>query len=128
MAQIIFTAEESEQVFLDAMCNVLGTNYWEGYAIRVITDGEQYKQAERDLSNPAWEDILMQILKNDGHLEVRDDDGYGEVIATIKLKDVHEKVSRAPQWALLEVLEENDDANTADVILQTVFFGEVIYG
>lgn len=128
MADIILTNEQSEEIFGNAMCNAIGTNYWEGYSIRVITDGEQYKKAQQDLVNPAWEDILIQILKNGGHLEVRDDDGYGEILASIKLEDVHEKVSKAPQWALLQVLEETDDVITADVILQTVFFGEIVYG
>jgi hypothetical protein len=128
MADITLTPQESEEIFLNAMCNALGTNYWEGYGIRVITDGEQYKKAEQDLSSPAWEDILMQILRNGGQLEVRDDEGYGEIIAKITIDDVHQKVSQAPQWALLQIADESDDAETADVILQTVFFGEVIYG
>jgi hypothetical protein len=126
--EIKLTPQESEETFFNAMCNALGTNYWEGYGIRVITDGEQYAKAKQDLSSPAWEDVLMQILRNGGQLEVKDDEGYGEIIASIKLEDVHEKVGKAPLWALLEVLGENDDANTADVILQTVFFGEVVYG
>ena len=40
----------------------------------------------------------------------------------------HDKVQNAPAERILEMANENDDADTADVILQSVFFGEVIYG
>jgi hypothetical protein len=64
------------------------------------------------------------ILSYLGNLEITDN----IVDVIIKLKDIHEKVQNAPFDRILEMKNENDDADTADVILQSVFFGEVIYG
>ena len=44
------------------------------------------------------------------------------------MEQVHERVKLAPPHTLMEMHEEDDDANTADAILQTVFFGEIIFG
>ena len=74
----------------------------------------------------SYEDIIMQLLK-DGH-EINLYDMEGEEDHIITLKDVHDKVQNAPADKLLEMANENDDADTADVILQSVFFGEIIFG
>jgi hypothetical protein len=41
---------------------------------------------------------------------------------------LHNKVQETPIEHLMDAINENDDAYTADVILQTVFYGEVIFG
>jgi hypothetical protein len=41
---------------------------------------------------------------------------------------VHERVSKTPVKHLLNAVNEDGDAVTADVILQTVFFEEVVFG
>jgi hypothetical protein len=46
----------------------------------------------------------------------------------ITLTEVHERVSKTPLDHLLDMIKEDDDACTADVILQTVFFNDVVYG
>lgn len=47
---------------------------------------------------------------------------------TITLSDVHERVAKTQINHLTDMIEGNDDAVTADVIIQTVFFTEIIYG
>jgi hypothetical protein len=46
----------------------------------------------------------------------------------ITLKDVHTKVAKTPLRHLMDAINENDDGDTADCIIQTVFYGEVIFG
>ena len=46
----------------------------------------------------------------------------------ITINDVHAKVQTTDSRHLLDMINEQDDAITADVILQTVIYGEVIFG
>lgn len=126
---IKLTPEESEEYFFNALCNGLG--YMEsGYGLDLRYDIPQFQEASKKLKeirlSPCYEDVLMQLLK-DGH-EINLYDTEGEEDHIIKLKDVHDKVQNAPAERILEMANENDDADTADVILQSVFFGEVIFG
>ena len=72
-------------------------------------------------------EILMRILKDGGELQIVDEEGdaYNGVIT---LADVHERVQHSPQERLIEMENEEDDAITADCILQTVLFEDVIFG
>jgi hypothetical protein len=126
---IKLTPEESEEYFYNALCN--GLSYIEsGYGLELKFSSYEAQNAAKKLKenglNACYEDIVMQLLK-DGH-EINLYDHDAEENNIIKLKDVHDKVQNAPAQRILEMAHENDDADTADVILQSVFFGEVIYG
>lgn len=127
--KITLTPEESEEYFYNALCNGLG--YIEsGYGLELKYSSYEAQNALKKLkdngSNTCYEDIIMQLLR-DGH-SINLYDVEGEEDHIIKLKDIHDKVPNAPAIRLIEMSEENDDADTADVILQTVFFGDVIFG
>ena len=47
---------------------------------------------------------------------------------SITINDVYERVGNSPQWALTNFSNGIIDITAADVIIQTVFFGEVLYG
>lgn len=125
--KITLTPEESEEYFYNALCNGLGY-IQSGYGLDLRYDISEFKDASKKLeqSSKCYEDIIMQLLR-DGH-EINLYDMEGEEDHVIKLKDIHDKVQNAPAERLIEMSEENDDADTADVILQSVFFGEVIFG
>jgi hypothetical protein len=57
-----------------------------------------------------------------------DVEGEGDMTRSICLADVHERVQQTPHRHLMNMVEENDDADTADAILQTVFFSDIIFG
>lgn len=126
--QILLTPEESEQHFHDALCNAVGTGYMDGYGLELKWDDKAYSEARAKLNNPCLEDIWMQILKDGGTLTFIDYEGEGEMTRSITLKDVHERVQKTPLEHLVDAVNENGDATTADVILQTVFFEDVIFG
>ena len=76
-----------------------------------------------------YEDVLMQILRGGKKLKFVDvEDEESEQTKEISLADVHEKVCKMPIEHLNDYIEENDDATTADVLLQTVLYGEIIFG
>lgn len=128
--RIILNPAESEQFFYNALCN--GLDYICGdYGLTLHVKDKDYKSAKLNLSKGSesvcYEDVLLQVLRDGNKLTLLDQEG-GEDRWTISLDDVHEKVSETPINHLLNMINENDDAVTADVILQSVFIGEVMFG
>jgi hypothetical protein len=124
--EIKLTKEESEKYFLNALCNGLGE--LSGYSIELEYTDEVYKSAKANITetNPSYEDVLMQILKDGNGLELIDMEG-GEDTVTITIEDVYNKMPLVPFKHLSAMILENDDAETADVILQTIIYGNVIF-
>lgn len=122
---IQLTPQESETHFHNALCNGLGQV--RAYGLELEYDDDHYKEARTKLDSPCFEDVLMQILKDGHSLTLVDEEG-DEEDTIVTLKDVHERVSKTPIRHLVNAIEEEDDAETADVILQTVFLNDVVYG
>ena len=122
--EIKLTHDESLEIFHLAMCNGLG--YIRGYGIAVDYNTEDYKKASNTVKLGCWEDVLLQILLNGRPLQFIDEEG--EETHTIYISDVIDKVSKTNAEHLLNIINEEDDAIDADCVLQTVIFGEVIYG
>ena len=124
--EIKLTHEESEEYFLNALCNGISEMNAHGFELDWrIADADK---ARVKLKNPAYEDVLMQILKDGGKLTMVDEEYDGDYTKSIRLADVHERVQQTPSDWLIQMAEGNDDAYTADAILQTVFFKEIIFG
>jgi hypothetical protein len=130
--KITFTKEESERYFHEALCNAVGTGYMNGYGLELTCDRSQYKNSKEHLerinADACYEDILMQVLRDGGELTFVDHEMDGEYTRSIRMEDVHERVAEMPLYHLLDMIKENGDASTADVLLQTVFFEKVIFG
>jgi hypothetical protein len=131
--KIVLTPEESETIFHTALCNAESTGYMAGYGLQLRWHEESYKKAKDRLKERGegicLEDILLEILRGGGHLTYFDIEGEaGQEPWPINLQDVHEKVSNAPARAILNFTQQQDDAEDADMILQTVFMGEILFG
>jgi hypothetical protein len=125
--KITLTPEESEEFFHNALCNALGTGYIYGYGIDIAINESEYQEAKAKLNNPCYEDILMQVLRDGNTLTMADmEGGMGEV--SITLADIHERVQQTPLVHLVAMINETDDAETADAIIQTVFYQDIIFG
>lgn len=127
--EIKLTSQESEEYFYNAMCNALGTGYFNYGEVAYVSS--QYKAAKERLlqsgKNACYEDILLEILRGGGTLNYRDFEDH-DMDKIISIKDVHERVAKTPLNHLMNMINENDDSETADCILQTVFFEEIIFG
>jgi hypothetical protein len=127
---INLTHEESEQYFYNAICNGLGELRY--YDLELDYNINEYKAAKQQLSDKqpgtevCWEDILMEMLRSGNTLWVVDNND--EERHPITLERVHEAVQHTPHNHLMDMINENDDACTADCIIQTVIYGDVIYG
>jgi hypothetical protein len=124
--QITLSPQESEEYFYNALCNGLG--YISGYGLSIDYDKNEYKAAKEKLTNPCYEDVFMQMLRDGGTLTLVDEECDGEYTRSITIKDIHERVQKAEVNHLVDMINENDDAVTADVILQSVFYEEIIFG
>ena len=123
--RIIFQKEEAEDMFLDALAN--GLDYIDSYGLELHYLKTNYNQAKDSLKNAGChEDILLQILKDGNKLKLVDSESEDEWV--ISLDDVHERMSNVPFDDLIAIIHGNDDASTADVVLQTIFLNEVVFG
>jgi hypothetical protein len=130
--QIVLTPEESENYFYNALCN--GLDYIGGYDLELMWDKKHYSAARKKLQElkpnetVCYEDVLMQILRDGNEIWFIDNGSDGEQY-TITLELVHERVSKTEKRHLFNMILEQDDAETADVIIQSVLFdGEIVYG
>lgn len=129
--EIKLTATESESIFYDALCN--GLYYIDGYGLEFSYDSADYIAAREKLNNDGKtglcrEDVWMEILRIGGELTLIDHECEGEYTRSIGIKEVHERVPLAPAEDVLTMLKEEGDAGTADIVIQTVFYNEVIFG
>ncbi len=125
--EIKLTPQESEKLFHTALCNGLGQIA--GYDMKLKYKRAEYDAAKEKLDQSniiCFEDVLLQILRDGGQLKM--EDLAGDMDSIISLEQVHERVSKAPADSIMAMINEEDDAITADDILQTVFWEEVIFG
>jgi hypothetical protein len=132
--KIVLTKEESEKHFHNALCN--GSNM-RSYGVVLDYADKDYSAAKKSLvakqkkgefkDGICQEDVWMEILRIGGKLTLIDEEnGMGN--KSVTLKDVHSRVAKTPLSHLMDAVNENDDADTADAIIQTVFYKEVIFG
>jgi hypothetical protein len=123
--------KEAEGLFHAALCN--GASYLAGYGLKL-----DYDQEYRDRAKAAWklstpdrtmclEDVWLGILKEGGTLKFIDEGYDGRYSKDIVLKDVHDRVQLTPHNHLMDMINDKDDAITADCILQTVIFEKVVF-
>ena len=128
--KIQLTHEESENYFYNSLCN--GMTEIAGYGIGIDADDESYQLAKanmtKETSAVCYEDVLMQVLRDGNKLTMIDHEGEGDMTRSITIQDVWDRVQNTPITHLMNAVNENDDAVTADVILQTVFYEDIIFG
>ena len=143
--KVVLTEQESREYFFNALCNGLGY-VQSGYGISLEFDEKDYDNARQILKDKSvnehpsigyypnsdvrvsYEEVLMEILVLGGTLTMVDEENEGEYNSTITIKEVYERVSETPIRHLVDMINETDDAVTADVIIQQVFFNEIIFG
>jgi DUF971 family protein len=128
--KIELTQLESEEIFFTALCNLYSLA---GHGLLLDWNETEYEAAKSRLrhANPkirvSSEEIVMEMLHGGGEIRIIDEEGDGEYSCAITLKEIHERVGMVPTDRLLEIINETDDADTADIVFQTVFFKEVIF-
>jgi hypothetical protein len=122
------TADESKEFFYNALCN--GMFLMGHYDLEWVVDDDNYETARKQLAegqSVCYEDVIMKMLEMGYTISLKDCSGYG-YDATISLEDVINNVNLTPSRHLMDMVNEDDDAVTADAIIQSVFYKNIIFG
>ena len=121
--------EQKEQIFFDALCDAAYAGLINDYDMYLVYNKDKYEHCKQQLNLKndvvCYEEILLEILKRGGKLGLREYDGE---IHSITLQDVYDKMSKVPGRNIQNMLNENGDVDDADAVIQTIFFGEIIFG
>lgn len=117
--QIKMTIEIDRQRIVDTLINALegGADYW----IKSYSIGSGEDDIEKELQGVLNGERTMTIQEDD-----RNQDSY-----IVTVKDIEKGLQLLAEkypWHLKNLIDENDDAETADVILQMATFQEIVYG
>ena len=89
---------------------------------------EQEKQLRAFIGSRVKYDDNGTMIWGGDPLYFVDHDNGGDYSQVVTLAMVHERVQMTPIANLLRIKAEEDDADDADAILQTVLYKEIIFG
>lgn len=129
--KIEFTQEEALDILFNALCTESMAGYFHQYNLELYVDKTEYKVVKGYMETngiplQGYESVWVEMLRRGFPIML--DDLQNVYSKKLYLSDVLENMPKVPLWALTQMKEEQDDAETADAILQTVFFGEIIFG
>lgn len=121
------TLEEKLDIVHTALCNGLG--WMKAYDLEFEIDGDK-EQADKNLEEKGKyvciEHFIIEVIRLGGSLQVKD---YNDdEIHHLNLESIEENFDNIDFKHLLDVINKNDDVITADCILQTLIYGDIIYG
>ena len=126
--KIKLESSEVQELIFNALCNGLG--YISSYGLSVQMLKEEYNLAKKSvgfLTTICYEDVLMAHLRGGNNLTFYDSEQ--EKVVGFNLLTAHKNLEKPScVSAVLDMINEDDDAVTADVILQHCLYGEVIFG
>lgn len=123
--RITLIKRESLDFFYNALCN--GLSLMSGYGLQLVYDANEYNISRAKLTSPCFEDVLIQMLKDGYKLTLIDVEGDNEHTSSITITDVYKRVMKTEPRHLLDMVNETDDAITADNIIQQTFFNKQIF-
>lgn len=126
--QVILEPRESEKIFYNSLCNGHGLAHC---GLSIDVSDSDYNRAKKRLvkrgESICLEDVWMEVLRGGGKLTLVDQNECEDPVS-ITMPLVHERVQTAPIEHLMDALSGHDDGTTAEVILQQVFYQDVIFG
>ena len=128
-----FKIELSKEQIEDVLVTALegGSNYW-----YYITDTQLFgiDLATKHLENKnlSFAERLLEYIELGGEIKINDIENPKEVLGTISLKTMAERTENLINDGYLNhivnVIEENFDANDSDIIFQYWVLNDAIYG
>ena len=119
--------EVLEDIFVTALEG--GSNYWyylSDEATKLI------RNAVPKSEDPYLSTAILKAIEKGVDVPINDAEHEDEVIGTISLKTMQERLQKlsrsANSDALMAHIKEEGDAETADVVLQYLAFGEIVFG
>lgn len=94
--------------------------------MKIECNDDEYSQAKKLLVTPTIESVWMEILKNGCNLTIVDNEDYSR--HSFSMINAYEAISSLPSEILLQFVNNDDDAESADYVLEYIMYGEKIYG
>jgi len=120
-----------KEIIFNSLCNGLGE--LSSYGLDLNFEDSDYKEAKKShfekngkIGGACYEDILMEILTNGKQISFIDEES--EETHFFKLDSALKNLDNLPPQWILQLLNEEDDAVTADVVLQFCLFNEIVFG
>ena len=131
IVSIKLTEDFKKEILLNSLCNGLGQ--LQAYGLELIFNDEDYTEAKKSYykrnnqnSVACYEDILLEILTNGKHLSFLDNET--DEIFHLSFELALSNLDKLEVERVIQLIDETDDGETADVVLQTCLFGEIIFG
>jgi len=131
-AKIMASKEVCNEIIYDCLCN--GIYSLQAYGLELKYENADYKEAKQKLiekdrnATICFEDVLMEMLKS-GKKLVFSDTECGMDDATLELTDeIYDRFKNIPSRNIQNLLNEEGDADDCDCCLQTLLYGEIIFG
>jgi hypothetical protein len=119
------------EVLFNSLCNGLGQLY--AYGLELIFNDDDYTEAKKSyyertkkISGACYEDILLEILTMGKHITFLDNETDEVFYLTFDL--AMQNLDKLEVERVIQLIDESDDGETADVVLQTCLFGEIVFG
>lgn len=120
------TQEEKLEVVLNSLSN---TYLFNGNLLSLKYSDKIYNKYSKQLGNDdvCYEDVLIAIIKAGEVIKIYDEEGE-EYVGELSLNKIEANWDSIRSEDILDIIKENDDADTADNILQCLTLGSIIYG
>jgi MoxR-like ATPase len=120
--------EVLDNVFVTALEG--GSNYWASVSNETIV---LIREAVPSSKNPYFASAMLEaITEHNVEVPINDCEDEDEVLGVISLATMNERLQKLAEsddaWALDDMLDEDFDATTADVVFQYIVMGEVVFG
>ena len=119
------------EVIFNSLCNGLGQLY--AYGLELIFNDDDYTEAKKSyyertkkISGACYEDILLEILTMGKHITFLDNETDEVFYLTFDL--AMQNLDKLEVERVIQLIDESDDGETADIVLQTCLFGEIVFG
>ena len=116
-----------EDIFVTALEG--GSNYWyylSEEAIKLIRDAVPKSE------DPYLSTAILKAIEKGVEVPINDAEDEEEVIGTISLKTMQERLQKLSRSgnsnALMAHINEDGDADSADIVFQYLAFGEIVFG
>lgn len=114
----------------DTIVNALegGSNYWYYLSDSAIKNIRKYVSKDEDAYLST---AILKAVARGAEVEINDYENESEVIGVFSKATIAERINKFAQEQsghFMDIMNENDDATTADVLFQYLVLGEIVYG
>lgn len=114
----------------DTIVNALegGSNYWYYLSDSAIKNIRKYVSKDEDAYLST---AILKAVARGAEVEINDYENESEVIGIFSKATIAERINKFAQEQsghFMDIMNENDDATTADVLFQYLVLGEIVYG